>query len=659
MDFFEAQDKARQSTRWLVVTYILVVLLIVVFVTLAAIACAVYFVPFVQSLSANGPAFTIDAARYTAVPNEVFLGGALLITAIVFIASLYRSVTLRKGGGEVAVGIGGTLLAVDVSDPLTVRLRNVVEEMAIASGVPVPDIYVLEKEGGINAFAAGFSPGDASVVVTRGALELLERDELQGVIAHEFSHILNGDMRLNIRLMGLLFGITAIHTIGRSIIMSGYYMGKGSGLGALVFSSATDNVVLRRSKVVDQIGAFMISITIFIVVLAISFSIVVFGAVIALLGLLGIISSRAIKSAVSRQREYLADASAIQFTRQTDGIAGALQKIGSQEGLSYITAVDAEEVSHMLFGRGSKSYLTHPPVMDRITALDPDLAAQPMSGDESAMTPESVVESVGQPELAHVEYARKLRTSIPEDLYDAAHSVGQSYLLTLALILDRSGKRLEQQMSLLEERLGEEQTGLLRDLQERVTQIGAEYRLPLLELAFPALKRRPAVQLVELAELANRLVLSDGEIDLFEFCFYRILRVNLGHVLDPSGNSTRRRGSRREVAQAAVDVIAIVAKNGHEDPVEAQAALDAGTALLGDWIVNAKIDPKQEFRADALDKSLDFLLQVNAKGRRILLLAVGKAAAHDGRLNVAEGELIRVVCASLDCPLPPILVDNR
>jgi len=657
MDFFEAQDKARQSTRWLVVTYILVVLLIVVFVTLAAIACAVYFVPFVQSLSENRPAFVIDTARYTAVPNEVFLGGALLITAIVFFASLYRSVTLRKGGGEVAVGIGGTLLAVDVSDPLTVRLRNVVEEMAIASGVPVPDIYVLEKEGGINAFAAGFSPGDASVVVTRGALELLERDELQGVIAHEFSHILNGDMRLNIRLMGLLFGITAIHTTGRSIIMSGYYMGKGSGLAVLGYSSATDNVVLRRSKVVGWIGAFMVFIT--IIILAISFSIVIFGAVIALLGLLGIISSRAIKSAVSRQREYLADASAIQFTRQTDGIAGALQKIGSEEGLSYITAVDAEEVSHMLFGRGSKSFLTHPPVRDRITALDPELAAQLMSGDDPAITPESLVESVGQPELAHVEYARKLRTSIPEELYDAAHSVHQSYLLTLALILDRSGKRLEQQTSLLEERLGEEQTGLLRDLQEHVTQIGAEYRLPLLELAFPALKRRPAEQLVELAELANRLVLSDGKIDLYEFCFYRILRVNLGHALDPSGHSTRRRGGRREVLQAAANVVAIVAKNGHEDPAEAQAAFDAGMALLGKWSVNVKIDSKQEFEADALEKSLDLLLQLNGKGRRLFLLAVGKAAAHDGRLNVAEGELIRVVCASLDCPLPPILVDNK
>jgi hypothetical protein len=237
--------------------------------------------------------------------------------------------------------------------------------------------------------------------------------------------------------------------------------------------------------------------------------------------------------------------------------------------------------------------------------------------------------------------------------------VDQSYLLTLALILDRSGKRLEQQMSLLEERLGEEQTGLLRDLQERVTQIGAEYRLPLLELAFPAIKRRPAVQLVELAELANRLVLSDGEIDLFEFCFYRILRVNLGHALDPSGHSTRRRGSRREVAQAAVNVIAIVARNGHEDPTEAQAALDAGTALLGKWAVNAKIDSKQEFQADALEKSLDLLLRFNGKGRRLFLLAIGKAAAHDGRVNVAEGELIRVVCASLDCPLPPILIENR
>ena len=656
MDFFEAQDNARQSTRWLIVVYILVVALIVVVVTLAAIAGAVYLPALVQSLFATGPAVVIDAARFTAVPTMVFVNTALLITAFVFFSTLYRGATLRKGGGEVAAALGGTLLAVNVSDPLTVHLRNVVEEMAIASGIPVPDIYVLEKEGGINAFAAGFSPGDASVVVTRGALELLERDELQGVIAHEFSHILNGDMRLNIRLMGLLFGITAIHTIGRSIIISGYHMGKGSALAVHGFSSATDKVVLRRSKVVDWIGAFLVFIT--IIILTISFSIVIFGAVIALLGLLGIISSRAIKSAVSRQREFLADASAIQFTRQTDGIAGALQKIGSEEGLSYITAVDAEEVSHMLFGRGSKSFLTHPPVSDRITALDPDLAAQPMNDDETVMTPEALIESVGQPELAHVEYARKLRTSIPEDLYVAAHSVDQSYLLTLALILDRSGKRLKQQMNLLDEHLDADQVGLLRELQERVTQIGAEYRLPLLELAFPAIKRRPAIQLVELTELANRLVLSDGKIDLYEFCFCRVLRVNLGHAIDPSGGSTRRRGSRREVAQAAVDVIAIVAKNGHEDPAEAQAALDAGTALLGDWIVSAKIDPKQEFRADALDKSLDLLLQVNGKGRRIVLLAVGKAAVHDGRVNVAEGELVRVVCASLDCPIPPILTDS-
>jgi len=269
MNFFDAQDQARRATRWLVVVYIVSTLLIVAGVT-TVFAAVLY-----QSGVAPSP--------------SVLAIAALLTTLVIVGSSIYKTTLLSGGGGKVAEQMGGTLVPADTSDPLRQRLRNVVEEMSIASGVPVPDIYVLEKENGINAFAAGFSPGDAAVAVTRGTLELLDRDELQGVIAHEFSHILNGDMRLNIRMMGVLFGIMVVGLIGRMILRGGRHSG----------------VSARRSG--NASGALIV------------------GLGLTLLGWIGVFFSRIIKAAVSRQREYLADASAVQFTRQTDGIASALK----------------------------------------------------------------------------------------------------------------------------------------------------------------------------------------------------------------------------------------------------------------------------------------------------------------------------------------------
>jgi len=685
MDFFEAQDNARRTSNWLIVVFIPVVVVLVALVTFIIVPA--YFLVIVGIVQvASGEAGSLISG-YRGIPKEFFLFTALITTLIIIIASLFKRASLSAGGGVVAVAQGGTPLVVSGTDPLARRLRNVVEEMAIASGVPVPEIYVLEREASINAFAAGFTTGDAAIVVTRGALESLDRDELQGVIAHEFSHILNGDMSLFMRMLGLLYGISFIALIGRTIMRAQMNMATGAAKFApqIVMTAARAGASEGPKGCLIALVATPIILIFSIVALLV---LAVVSAGMALLGSTGQLISRTIKGAVSRQREYLADASSVQFTRQTDGIVGALKKIGGYGRSRRVMAVDSEEVSHMLFSSGSNAFAgiaTHPPLTDRIKALDPtfkeadypgtaaisksqiigeeESAAQltagiaPM-GSTTAIPPESITETIGQPDAAHVEYAEKLRASIPEDLYSAAHSVGQSYLLALALILDRSGQHLEHQMSLLEEHLGVELVGLLRGYHEQLMQIGAEYRLPLLELAFPALKRRPAVQLVELTELANRLVQSDGQIDLYEFCFYRILLLNVGNAIHPLGDTTRRRGSRLEVSQAALVLVAIVAQNGHEDPADAQAALDAGVALLGKRAAGVKIHSTQEFSADVLDKSLDLLLQVNGKGRRKLLLAICEAAAHDGRVNVAEGELIRVVCAALDCPLPPILTDS-
>ena len=323
MNFFDAQSKAKRATRWLVVVYVVATLLIVAGVT--AIVWAAFY------NSAN-------TARVT--DPSLLIAAALATVALILGSTLYKTAVLSSGGGRVALDLGGTLVPPDVRDPLRRRLRNVVEEMAIASGVPVPEIYVLESENGINAFAAGFAPTDAAIAVTRGTLELLDRDELQGVIAHEFSHILNGDMRLNIRMMGVLFGIMVIGIIGRMVLRGGYYSGISSS---------------RRNKGAPAIMAIGLGLT--------------------LLGWIGVLFARIIKAAVSRQREYLADASAVQFTRQTSGIANALKKIGGYSGKSFFHAADPEEVSHMLFAGGlarlSSMFATHPPLTERIQALEP------------------------------------------------------------------------------------------------------------------------------------------------------------------------------------------------------------------------------------------------------------------------------------------------
>lgn len=647
MNFFDAQDKARRASKWLVFVYIVATVLIVAGVTLVfAVALGVFS----------------DQAGYQSSDAAGFLATIAIITLLVIVgATLVKTAILSSGGSKVATALGGTLVPTDVADPLRRRLRNVVEEMAIASGVPVPDIYVLEEESSINAFAAGYTPADAAVAVTRGTLELLDRDELQGVIAHEFSHILNGDMRLNIRMMGVLFGIMVISLIGRMILRG--------GARASSFS--------RR----DNKGAA---------------AIMAVGLGLAVIGFVGMFFARVIKAAVSRQREYLADASAVQFTRQSAGIANALKKIGGYSEASYITETDPEEVSHMLFGSGAKFFgwfATHPPLTERIQALDPSFtgadypqveamagqaaaeqetmaafaaragqaepipAAVAAAGEDTIILPESITDAVGHPDLAHVAYAKVLRQSIPESLYDAAHSAELSYLLTLSLVLDSSGQHLERQMNVIEERMGANRARLVRGYYDDLTRLGPEYRLPLLEISFPALKHRPAPQLTHLLELTHRIIEVDGDVNLYEFCFYRILMVNLGHAIDPSGRGAAVRGSKKELRQAAVNVLAIVADHGHDDAGAAQAALDAGLALFGEWAQGVKLVSKQELTVDILDHNLNRLLTLNGKGRNKLLRAVSETAAHDGRLTATEGQLIRVICATLECPLPPILAN--
>ena len=271
-----------------------------------------------------------------AVPRGVYVAGAAGTLALIVVASFFHIVRLREGGEAVARMVGATRVSPDTRDLLERRLLNVVEEMAIASGMRVPAVYVMQDEQGINAFAAGYEVSNSIVAVTRGTLQALNRDELQGVIGHEFSHIVNGDMGLNVRMMGVLGGILFIGAIGEFLMRS---TGRS-----------------RSSKDSGSGGIFL------------------FGLALFLIGYIGVFFARLIKAAVSRQREFLADAASVQFTRNPAGIAGALDQIRASSAGTLVMNRYSEDMSHMFFGQSVKMRLsglfdTHPPLDERIQAL--------------------------------------------------------------------------------------------------------------------------------------------------------------------------------------------------------------------------------------------------------------------------------------------------
>ncbi len=636
MNFFQYQDQARRQTRWLVILFILAVIAIVAVIDLVVLLTL--------GMDANRLAEQqglFSVALFTS--NYPLLAGTSAATLFVIgLASLFRMSTLSSGGGKVARDLGGTLVTADTRDAKKKRLRNVVEEMALASGIPTPEIYVLEQEGGINAFAAGFSPSDAAIAVTRGALEHFTRDELQGVIAHEFSHIFNGDMRLNIRLMGVLFGILVLALVGRRVLISARYTrsSKNNGAGAILLIALAVTAV----------------------------------------GYIGLFFGRMIKSGVSRQREYLADASAVQFTRYPEGIAGALKKIAVHSNASYLD-VEEEEISHMLFGAGRRQHLlaTHPPLLDRIRRIQPDFQeeelklirdrAERASEREEARVaraaeqkarktffdPEKLIESIGNPDWEQLVVAAGLVASIPEDIKSAAHSSEWAPEVMLLLLLDANADIRERQLLIVNEQMGEQSEIQLRGLMGSMPQVRADHRLPLLELCFPALKRRPADYLVGLMTTIKMMVHADGKVDVFEYVLAKLIQMQLDDAANPAAAAV---GGKLIVAKCAGEIsglLSILASHGHESPAVAEAALAAGLAHLelpaGE---GAKAPGKWH---QAMDQALARLDRLKPAEKEKLVAALLITVTHDQELVSEEIELMRAVCAAIHTPLPTMAIN--
>lgn len=649
MDFFARQAASRRQSRWMVFLFVLAVLGIVVAINLVVITT------FAILTSQDGGPLAgeeITVARYPLV----ILFSTLAVLGTIGISSLARTVSLAAGGGKVAEQLGGTRVGADTTDPLKRRLRNVVEEMAIASGVPVPQVYVLEREAGINAFAAGYSPANAAIAVTRGALVNLDRDELQGVVAHEFSHVLNGDMRLSTRLIGLLFGLTVIAMIARTILR---FMPRGGASGR------SDS---RRGG-----GGILVIYVAALVVLA--------------LGWIGLFFGRLIQAAVSRNRESLADASAVQFTRDPQGLRDALVKIGALGAGSRILDADAEEVAHMLFAPGlQRAFATHPPLIDRIRAIDPrfqpsefgevqrrfdaaraaaeaeakaDAGPAPgaaerlgnLLGSAVVLGPAAVTDLVANPGTAHVLQAQLVLESLPESFERAARQPAQAAALFLALAIDAAPEARERQLAFIRQQLGDALHGQVTAMLAEADALSAVQRMPALLQVFAALAQLGRDERVGLLKCLNGLLVRESRASVFGYALRKLAQVQLRDNLDP-----RRRASGHLSAQGARDelqlLFSVIAAEGHADGQQARRAYDAGIAPLLPGLPPPMLEPGHW--PPKLDAALSRLDRLRPEAKEQLVAALVTAISHDGRMTVPESELLRAICAVLHCPLPPL-----
>lgn len=637
MNFFEHQEAARKSSRRLIFLFALAVIGVVL-----AVDAVVFF-------------FGMGTTDEGELNFGMLIWPTLLTLAVIGLASLYKVSALKSGGGDVvARGLGGVPITENTQDPKLMRLRNVVEEMSIASGVPMPKLYVLEDDAGINAFAAGYSTSDAVVAVTRGALDRLNRDELQGVIAHEFSHVLNGDMRINIRLIGVLFGIMVISLIGRKVLFhgAGFSVGNRRGNGA--------GVVL------------------------------VVGIAALIIGSIGMFFARMIKAGVSRQREVLADASAVQFTRQTQGLAGALKKIaGLDAGSELAHRAEAEEVSHMLFGNGlgfSGMFATHPPILERIKTLDPSFGTSqleglrkqwrqsppdglqedvamgldvlmPATGNLSAsvdVQPRSVSGQVGHPGQDDYTRADAILAEMPEALRELARNRETVRPLLASLLLGSDEGQLEARHALLAHYMDESDAETTWRIHTQiVADLHPALRLPLAMLAFPALRQFPRPAIENFIEMADALIHADNQVTLFEYCLGILLQKQVREALDPGKHAQMGRLKTQGVKEEFITLLRVVAQAGARDEQEARRAFQAGLANVIQREAVEYVAPAEDFTVlDAIWPRLDAL---DPLAKQVVVESMTAAIGFDGRVTIAEAELLRTLCAVLHCPLPPML----
>ncbi|MDH5424149.1 MAG: M48 family metallopeptidase [Gammaproteobacteria bacterium] len=642
MDFFGRQDLARRKTRLLVLYFILAVVSIVIAVNLIFASVSGYGLVFEY----RNP---LQAGYW--LSNRFVIVTSITLGVILF-GNLIVYFDIRDGGASVAEYAGATQVEMSSGDKLLKRYINIVEEMAIASGVIMPVLYVQKNEQGINAFVAGLSAENTAMVVTQGALNKLNREQLQGVIGHEFSHIFHGDMRLNVRMIGIIYGITMIGEIGRSMLRG-------------LFHSRRRSYQQKKSNSIGAAAGFI-------------------GLGLFLAGYLGLFFGRLIRASVSRQREFLADASSVQYTRNKDGIAGALTAIMYDGAGSHLQSKKAEDIAHMCFCESMSlngRFATHPPLAERINAISPGFLPQYKIRDRNSLhnqdidaskshvnsyvssfseqqtpvniTNKEVADSVGQPQPEHLLQAHDLLNTIPDKLHLAAYNVESARALFYAMILSSMKDQSMVSFSAIEDSESERIAALTKGFYPEFCNIGAAIRLPLIELSLPVLRGLSITDKNKFIDICVSLSALDNKKNLFEFIIVTILRAELLDRIKTKQLS--RYKNIKSVLSSIERLLSLLIYAGRN------AAPDKVYKRHMSRFKHTDLDivPLSECKLSLISKDMLEVSRLKPDIKRNVLEIFIDCILDDDLVMPAEAEMLRAVSMMLDCPMPPMAVKNN
>ena len=653
MNFFESQERVQKNTFQLVLLFGLAVVTLIIMVNLLVMVVFGYI---------NSEQLQDGGTLLEQMDWQTFATVSAGVGVLVLVGSLYKIMALSAGGKVVAESLGGKLIPQNTKEPKQRILLNVVEEMAIASGTPAPPVYLLADEAGINAFAAGFSPHDAVIGVTQGTIDRLNREQLQGVIAHEFSHIFNGDMRLNIRLIGVLHGILILGIIG-------YY---------LLYSTS----ISRRGRSSGKNAGGILALAIGLMVI----------------GYAGTFFGGLIKAAVSRQREYLADASAVQFTRNPDGIAGALKRIGGLEYGSRIENPGAPEVSHAFFAQGVSGLqalsATHPPLVKRIRRIDPhwdgkfatvdtpDKAASSREGglgyeedlrNKAGMKCEALaknlaaavtgaaltgvanaIDQIGQPKPETIQHARSLIAQLPGTIIEAAHEPYGARAVIYSLVLDKGQEMRAKQLQQLQDYADPDVYRLTLKLMPDMDGLAIKFRLPIIDIAIPALKQLSRDQYQVFRDNLIALIEMDSRVDLLEWSLQKILFNHLDGQFLKLAQPKTRYSHVGQLKHEIELILSVLAYAGQEDENAIEEAFNAATQILE--MSGLQLLTKNDISLSELDHALEKLVQLKPLAKPQLLQACAASVLNDQEISPVEVELLRAFSDVLGCPMPPVIL---
>ena len=619
--------------------YVLAVAAIVALVNLAVVPVYVAWSDLGKAVETS---FVQGPLRvYALAPARAYVITSLATLAVIALGTLEILAHLSLGQGELAALLAGRPIARGTGRDDERRLVNIVDELSIASGLPAPPLFVLNREQGINAFAAGLSPGQAVVIVTQGALEQLSRDELQAVIAHEFSHILNGDIRLNLRAVYVLQGIVFLAAIGR--FMMQYYSGAGTEEGRSFFHFP-----------LALIGVFVFAI-----------------------GSVGLLFCRVIQASIARERENLADASAVRFTRNADALCGALARIRVHGEGSRVRNWHADALAHMLFAPGSPNWLssliaTHPPIEERMRKINPHISPdfyfekarvpRRLEEKKKVIAPEqeppktivpkrltgvvALIASIGEPGAEHLEYASNLLTYLAPPIREALRDPLGAQSVMLGFVLEEELTLRNRQLAAVGREDLARRTEVIAPL---LRQLDRAYRLPLVALAVPVLKSLPEAERQAFLAALRGMVQADQRYTLSEFVLATILDWTLGPKAKRAGGV--RYKSLGELAEETGLVLSLLAHAGTTDAGQAQTAFDKVRETMA--LTSLALTGRDALQLSRVSDALERLSMLAAPEKARLLEGCGAAVAVDGDVRLLEHELLRAVACVLDCPVPP------